>query len=100
MVEKERARYDTLLPAVLSRGLKDEKEAAPQPEPDKPLPAAIAQALSHWPEGSAPYLANLQYALDDSTRHSDDKATEKFQELIKGVKELQPYNVARPPGKR
>ena len=46
------------------------------------------------------HSAALQYALDDATRNSDDKATEKFWEIVKAYKEMNPYTVGKPPGKR
>lgn len=65
-------RYEKLLDEVLRRGLKDEKEPTHLPSDDKPLPNVIARALSQWPEGSAPYVQNRNYAFAQMLVRPDD----------------------------
>jgi len=47
----------------------------------------------------AEHTAELQYQLDDHVRGSDEKANDRFDMLVKAVKELQPYTI-QSPGKR
>lgn len=62
-LDRAEMRYEQLMAEILRRGLKDEKEPAPAEPDDKPLPAVIASALGQWPEGSAPYVQNRNYAF-------------------------------------
>lgn len=80
----ERQRYDTLLAEVLRRGLRDEAQAAPLVEAEKPLPEPIAIALSHWPDGSAVYKENLSYALAQLAVRGVEAADEIAMEIKQG----------------
>jgi hypothetical protein len=49
-------------------------------------------ALAYENSVKAELTAELQYQLDDLTRNNEDTSRERFWDMIKAVKELQPYN--------